>query len=80
MLAAASPTSTGPLSYLRTTPTPTDRSVNHPPYVINNVQGDLAVHAVSPNATHHDGTLEYDIHNIWGYGILKATYEALLQV
>ena len=42
-------------SYLRTTPTPGMRDVNYPPYVINNVQGDLAVHAVSPNATHHDG-------------------------
>ena len=80
MLAAESRTSTGSLSYLRTTPTPTGRNVNHPPYVINNVQGDLAVHAISPNATHHDGTLEYDVHNLWGYGILKATYQALLQV
>ena len=79
-LAAASPSSTGPLNYLRTTPTPDGRNVNHPPYVINNVQGDLAVHAVSPNATHHDGTLEYDVHNLWGYGIVNATYHALLEV
>ena len=79
-LAAAMPSMTGQLEYLRTTPTPGGRNVNHPPYVINNIQGDLAVHAVSPNATHHDGTLEYDVHNIWGHGILNATYNALLNV
>ena len=61
--ASASPTST---SYLRTTPTAGVRNVNHPPYVINNVQGDLAVHAVSPNATHRNGVLEYDVHNLFG--------------
>lgn len=60
---AGTPTST---RYLRTTPTPGQRNVNHPPYVINHVQGDLAVHAVSPNATHHNGVQEYDVHNVWG--------------
>lgn len=69
------PTST---SYLRTKVTPGVRDVNHPPYVINNIQGDLAVHAVSPNATHVDGTEEYDIHNLWGTQILNATYSGLL--
>jgi alpha-glucosidase len=55
-------------SFLRTTPTPGVRNVNHPPYVINHVQdgADLAVHAVSPNATHANGLQEYDVHNIWG--------------
>lgn len=53
-------------SYLKTTPTPGARNVNHPPFVINNVQGDLAVHAVSPNATHANGVQEYDVHNIFG--------------
>lgn len=72
---AAAPTTT---SYLRTTPTPGVRNVNYPPYVINNVQGDLAVHAVSPNATHQDGTEEYDHHNLFGHQILNATYYGLL--
>ena len=72
---SASSTST---SYLRTIPTPGVRDINHPPYVINNIQGDLAVHAVSPNASHHDGTLEYDVHNLFGHQILNATYQALL--
>ena len=63
---------------LETTPTPGVRNINHPPYVINNVNGDLAVHAVSPNATHADGTVEYDVHNLFGHQILNATYHALL--
>lgn len=38
------------------------RDVNHSPYVINNVQGDLAVHAISPHATHVGGTQEHELH------------------
>ncbi|KAF4933811.1 Alpha-glucosidase [Colletotrichum fructicola] len=67
-------------SYLRTTPTPGVRNVNHPPYVIDHIHGDLAVHAVSPNATHHGGSEEYDFHNLFGHQILNATYHALLSV
>jgi hypothetical protein len=48
--------------------------------VINNIQGDLAVHAVSPNATHVGGVEEYDVHNLFGHQILNATYQALLEV
>ena len=36
---SAGPTPTTAPVYLRTTPTPGVRDVNHPPYVINNVQG-----------------------------------------
>ncbi|CAK1357391.1 Alpha-glucosidase [Cercospora beticola] len=60
--------------------TPGVRNVNQPPYAINNVQGDLAVHAVSPNATHVDGVEEYDVHSLFGHQILNATYQALLEV
>ena len=76
--AAPSPSST---SYLRSTPT-SSRNINYPPYVINHVQNgaDLAVHAVSPNATHHNGIVEYDVHNLFGHMILQATYRALLGV
>mgnify|MGYP004513187307 CR=1 FL=1 len=66
--------------YLRTTPTPGVRNINHPPYVIDNVQGDLAVHAVSPNATHQNGVAEYDLHNVWGHQIINATYQGLLSI
>lgn len=54
--------------------------MNWPPYVINNFHGDLAVHAVSPNATHHGGHLEYDFHNLFGHQILNATYHALVKI
>ncbi|PGH18398.1 hypothetical protein AJ79_00466 [Helicocarpus griseus UAMH5409] len=74
------PSTTTSPEYLRTTPTPGVRNVNHPPYVINHVQGDLAVHAVSPNATHVDGTLEYDIHNLYGHQLINATYHGLLSL
>jgi len=69
-------------SYFRSTPTPGVRNVNYPPYVINHVQSgaDLAVHAVSPNATHQNGVEEYDVHNLFGHQIINATYQGLLQV
>jgi alpha-glucosidase len=75
--AQASSTTT---SYLRTVATPGVRNINHPPYVINNVQGDLAVHAVSPNATHANGMAEYEVHNLFGHQIINATYQGLLSV
>ncbi|KKZ66865.1 alpha-glucosidase [[Emmonsia] crescens] len=78
--AIPAPTTTTRPEYLRTTPTPGVRNVNHPPYVINHVQGDLAIHAVSPNATHADGSAEYDIHNLYGHQLLNATYHGLLKV
>jgi alpha-glucosidase len=73
-------TSSTSTSYLRTTPTAGVRNVNHPPYVLDNVQGDLAVHAVSPNATHSNGVEEYDVHNLFGHQIINATYQGLLSV
>ncbi|GIC94706.1 uncharacterized protein Aud_002035 [Aspergillus udagawae] len=70
------------ITYLRTTPTPGARNVNYPPYAINNIQSghDLAAHAISPNATHVDGTLEYDVHNLYGHQIINATYHRLLAI
>lgn len=73
-------TTSSSTTYLRTTPTPGSRNINYPPYVINHVHGDLAVHGISPNTTHHGGTVEYDLHNLYGYQILNATYSALLSV
>ncbi|KAI9931817.1 hypothetical protein AWENTII_001528 [Aspergillus wentii] len=77
---SAYPTASTSTSYLRTTPTPGVRDVNYPPYTINNIQGALGRNAISPNATHADGTLEYELHNVWGHSILKATYKALSAV
>lgn len=70
------PSTTKP--YVRTMPTTGARNVNWPPYVLNNVNGDLAVHAISPNATRADGTLEYDVYSLYGYQIINATYQGLL--
>ena len=77
---ASPPTPSTSTNYLRTTPTPGVRNIEYPPYVINHVQGALDVHAVSPNATHHGGTQEYDFHNLFGHQSLNATYHALLNV
>lgn len=74
---SSAPSST---SYLRTKPTPGVRNINYPPYVLNHIQGDLAVHAVSPNATHHNGVQEYDVHNLFGHQILQNTYAALINI
>lgn len=74
------PATTASTTYLRTIPTPGTREILYPPYVINNVQGALDVHAVSPNATHHGSTVEYDHHNLFGHQILNATYHALLNI
>jgi alpha-glucosidase len=78
--ATAGPPATTTPSPIRTTPSPGVRAIEYPPYVINNVQGALDVHAVSPNATHHGGTVEYDFHNLFGHQILNATYHALLNI
>ncbi|KZF23342.1 glycoside hydrolase family 31 protein [Xylona heveae TC161] len=79
---AASVSATTPAStpIYRPTVTPGVRDVNHPAYVINNGQGDIANKAISPNATHIDGTQEYEMHNVWGYQILNATHNALLNI
>ncbi|KAF7446896.1 Alpha-glucosidase, family 31 glycosyl hydrolase [Pyrenophora tritici-repentis] len=83
MAVSSTPTPTvSTTSYFRSTPTPGVRDINYPPYVINHVQdgADLAVHAVSPNATHANGMEEYDVHNLFGHQIINATYQGLLSV
>lgn len=79
-VASATPSSTVTSPYLVSQVTPGVRNINYPPYVINNVNAELGGHAVSPNATHHNGVVEYDVHNLWGYQSLNATYHALLDI
>jgi len=68
----------------RTEPTPGVRNLNFPPYVLNSVLAghSLVVGGIAPNATHNDptNTTEYEMHNLFGYGISNATYHALLSV
>ncbi|KAK5937080.1 hypothetical protein PMZ80_010620 [Knufia obscura] len=80
--AAASKTavSSSATKYLTAKPTPGERDINHPPYVINHVHGDLAVHTTSPNATHHGGIKEYDVHNLYGHMLLQNTYKAMTAI
>lgn len=75
--ATAMPSNT---NYVRTTPTPGVRNTEMPPYEINNYNGALGVHGLAGNATHADGTADYDIHNIWGYEESIATYNALYKI
>lgn len=79
-VASATPPSTQTTPYFTPTVTPGARNVINPPYVLNNINGALGVHAVSPNATHSDGWEEYDVHNLFGHEILNATYQGLLKV
>ena len=80
-VAKATPTATTTTPfYTPPAVTPGVRNVDNPPYVINNVNGALGVHALSPNATHVDKVQEYDVHNLNGYQILNATYSALKSV
>ncbi|KAF7313029.1 Glycoside hydrolase family 31 protein [Mycena kentingensis (nom. inval.)] len=54
-----------------------DIEVNAPPYAIHNANGRLSLHALATNATHHDGYLELDVHNLWGTMEAIATHKAL---
>lgn len=64
----------------RTTPTPGVRNLNFPPYAINNfLDGhSLVKQVISPNATHKDGTTEYELHNLYGHTSGRASYNALV--
>jgi hypothetical protein len=42
------------------------RNAGDPPYAIHNGGGDLAERTVAPNATHANGDVEYDVHNLFG--------------
>ncbi|KAI0204340.1 glycoside hydrolase family 31 protein [Astrocystis sublimbata] len=56
------------------------RDIEFPPYAVNNYHGQLGGKTMSPNATHGDGTLQYDFHNVWGHLYLNATYHALTNI
>ncbi|KAF9043212.1 glycosyl hydrolases family 31-domain-containing protein [Panaeolus papilionaceus] len=54
--------------------------VNAPPYAIHNGNGRLSIHALATNATHADGQLELDVHNLWGLMEEKATHLAVQDI
>ncbi|KAI1787666.1 glycosyl hydrolases family 31-domain-containing protein [Ganoderma leucocontextum] len=57
-----------------------DVNLNSPPYAIHNADGFLSTHTVSTNATHANGLVELDVHNMWGLMEEKATHRALLDI
>ncbi|KAF9451452.1 glycoside hydrolase family 31 protein [Macrolepiota fuliginosa MF-IS2] len=54
--------------------------LNTPPYAIHNGNGRLSLHALATNATHVDGQVELDVHNLWGLMEEKATHAAVRSV
>ncbi|KIM36315.1 glycoside hydrolase family 31 protein [Hebeloma cylindrosporum] len=57
-----------------------DVDLNAPPYAIHNGDGRLSIHALATNATHADGQVELDVHNLWGLMQAKATHLALQNI
>ncbi|KAI1326111.1 glycosyl hydrolases family 31-domain-containing protein [Xylariaceae sp. FL0255] len=56
---------------------PGERNLNYAPYAIDNKVGAIHNRTPGPNATHVDGTVEYDFHNLFGHRSLNATYYGL---
>ncbi|KAF9526788.1 glycosyl hydrolases family 31-domain-containing protein [Crepidotus variabilis] len=54
--------------------------LNTPQYAIHNGFGRLSNHALATNATHVDGQVELDTHNLWGLMEEKATHLALKSI
>ncbi|EIN04606.1 alpha-glucosidase [Punctularia strigosozonata HHB-11173 SS5] len=52
--------------------------MNTPPYQINNAAGVLSSKTADTDATHYNGLIEYDTHNLYGTMMSAATREAML--
>ncbi|KAF8436228.1 glycoside hydrolase family 31 protein [Boletus edulis BED1] len=55
-------------------------NINDPPYKIHNGFGPLSNHTLATNATHQDGYVELDVHNMFGLMEEKTTYLALKEL
>lgn len=55
-----------------------DRNLFQPGYRIANHQGDISSNTLFTNVTNHDGTYQYDTHNLYGTMMARASYNALL--
>ncbi|KIL65252.1 glycoside hydrolase family 31 protein [Amanita muscaria Koide BX008] len=51
-----------------------------PPYAIHNGYGPIGAKTIATNATHYQGIVEYDVHNLWGLMEEKTTHLALQTV
>ncbi|RSL69659.1 hypothetical protein CEP54_002139 [Fusarium duplospermum] len=56
-----------------------DRDLLNPPYSIQNAMGKLSDRAIYTNITNHDGTKQYDTHNLYGLSMVKATYDGMIK-
>ncbi|KAL0046727.1 hypothetical protein WJX82_008470 [Trebouxia sp. C0006] len=61
--------------------TPQQQLYRDPPYRINNANGQLLGHnTIGTTATHADGSLEYNAHNLYGLSEAVATHSALEKI
>ncbi|RMJ13951.1 hypothetical protein CDV36_006377 [Fusarium kuroshium] len=56
-----------------------DRDLFNPPYSIQNAMGNLSVKTIYTNISNHDGTVQYDTHNLYGLNMIKATYDGMIK-
>lgn len=54
------------------------RDLFEPLYRINNHLGELSDNTIYTNITNHDGTYQYDTHNMYGLAMVKATRAGLI--
>ncbi|KAN0082905.1 glycoside hydrolase family 31 protein [Tylopilus felleus] len=54
--------------------------IDDPPYTIHNAVGGLSARTIATNATHQDGSVELDVHNMYGLMEEKLTYLALQDI
>ncbi|KAI9167892.1 glycoside hydrolase family [Paramyrothecium foliicola] len=55
-----------------------NRDLFQPKYRINNFRGDLSAGTIWTNITNHDGTSQYDTHQMYGLSMAKATYRSMV--
>ncbi|KAG9253470.1 glycosyl hydrolases family 31-domain-containing protein [Emericellopsis atlantica] len=55
------------------------RDLLNPEYRINNHLGDISDNTIWTNITNHDGTSQYDTHNMYGLSMVKATRAGLIK-
>lgn len=56
-----------------------DRDFFSPKFVIHNALGNISDNTVYTNITNHDGTRQYDTHNMYGLAMAQATHRGMLK-
>ncbi|KAJ4221503.1 hypothetical protein NW759_006752 [Fusarium solani] len=55
------------------------RDLFNPLYSIQNAMGRLSDRTIYTNISNHDGTAQYDTHNLYGLTMVKATYDGMIK-